>query len=273
MGDPEGHIPQVYGYVREFRPGRHTRVRHAPTPETQQETVQRAAEALGLGRPAIYQDAPSLDEGLWDDAANRGPFADRPAGGELSRRLRPGDTLIAAQADLLCRSLAELCGLFDRCERLGVRLVLCDFPTITGLAGPGGEELLRLVVTFGRAKRRARATETHEALGIRRHANRAVSAYPGYGFMWKREWDRKEMRYVKVKVPCPDERRVMGLILDWHIRGHDWCAITEHLAATGEINKDGRPWVRSRVIRACNAEVVLRAAEAAGAAEPAQAAQ
>lgn len=255
-----GSTGRDYGYVRVSTD------KQAASPEVQRDTMTRASGLQSKEIDAWFQDAPVQNpDGSWNDAAS-GKIAlpDRQAGGALCLRLKRGDTVWVAKIDRAFRKLSDCVLMLDRWERMGVGLVMCDFPMLTDLSNPFGKAMIQMVAIFAEVERKLISARTREALALRKRKGHANGKWPGYGFIWKKTWDPKQMKYVKVKTACPEERHIMQEILKWHLEGHSWDQIATHLTALGIFTKDDVPWSRSRIFRACKAELRLQADELGG---------
>lgn len=247
----------VYGYVRVSTD------KQAMSPEVQRDTIERTATRLGYGVDAYFQDAPVQNkDGSWSDAiSGKVPLPKRPAGEALCDRLKKGDVLIIAKIDRAFRNLSDCVIMLDRWERLGVSLVLCDFPMLGDMSNPFGKAMIQLVAIFAEIERKLISQRIREALALRKRKGHANGKYPGYGFRWQKQWSRERMRHVKVKVACPEERAVMREIVMRRMAGESFEHIQMTFVARGELTKDQTPWSLNRCKRAYFAELRLMAIE------------
>jgi DNA invertase Pin-like site-specific DNA recombinase len=248
---------QCYGYVRVSTD------QQALSPEGQRHTIEEAARRIGRSIDAWFEDAPTKNpDGSWNDAqSGKIPLPERKAGSTLCGRLKKGDILIVAKVDRAFRKLSDCVIMLDRWERLGISLVLCDFPMLGDLSNPFGKAMVQLVAVFAEIERKLISQRTKEALALRKRKGHANGKFPGYGMKWERRWDREQARFVKVKVADPEERRVMQEIVKRRMDGEGWEAIRVHLANQWVMTGDGKPWSRSRVQRAFQAELRLQVQE------------
>lgn len=248
---------KTYGYVRVSTD------KQAMSPEVQKNKIVEAAKANGRNVDGWFTDAPSKNpDGTFNDAqSGKVPIAERKAGRELCARLKQGDLVVVATVDRGFRKLSDMVVMLDRWERLGVNLILCDFPMLTDLSNPFQKAFIQIIGVFAEVERKLIAQRTREALALRKRKGHAVSKYAGYGFSWEKRWDREQSKYVKVKVSNEDERSAMKLIVKWKLDGHGWDAITEHLTDQGVLTKEGKPWSVMRVRRAFRAELALQSRE------------
>jgi DNA invertase Pin-like site-specific DNA recombinase len=250
-------LGRCYGYIRVSTD------KQALSPQVQRNTIEEAARRIGRSIDAWFEDAPTKNaDGSWNDAASgKVPLPERKAGRELCARLKKGDLVIAAKVDRAFRKLSDCVIMLDRWERLGVGLLLCDFPMLSDLTNPFGKAMIQIVAVFAEIERKLISQRTREALALRKRKGQAHSRYPGYGMRWERRWDAEQGKYVKVKVADPDERRVMREIVRWKLEGEGWDVITLRLEGQKIQTRAGTPWSRSRVIRAFQAELKLQALE------------
>src|SRR5260370_34401724 len=86
-----------------------------------------------------------------------------------------------------------------------------------------------------------------------RPTRRKAISHAGYGFRYKGARGRK------VRVEDPDERKVMGLIVEWHDQEkRSWKEIALRLLRQRIVTKKGRTWSPARCRRAYFAELELR---------------
>jgi DNA invertase Pin-like site-specific DNA recombinase len=250
-------VGKCYGYVRVSTD------KQALSPEVQRAHIEQAAQRLGVTVHAWFQDAPAINpDGSWNDAASgKVPLPERKAGRELCACLKRGDLVIAAKVDRAFRKLSDCVIMLDRWEKLGVGLLLCDFPMLSDLTNPFGKAMIQIVAVFAEIERKLISQRTKEALALRKRKGQAHSRYPGYGRRWERRWDSEQQKFVKFKVADPDERRVMREIVRWKLEGLGWDSITLQLGRQKILTKYGKPWSRSRIIRAFHAELALQTQE------------
>jgi DNA invertase Pin-like site-specific DNA recombinase len=238
-----------YGYLRA------STVKQEMSPEVQRDSIATFSRSLNF----------EIDEWFTDAAVSGSvPFDQRPAGGDLDRRLRRGDSIIFAKLDRGFRSTIDCLQCIDRWRRLDVKLYFADLGFMAiDPTSPHGEFMLTLMAALGRLERRCASIRTKEALALRKLKGHANGKYPGYGFMWERRFDREQGKYVKVKVEDPQERLVMKEIVKWRLDGHSFDAIREHVNYKLRlVTRDGRPWSESRIKRAFQAELQLMSQEA-----------
>src|SRR6478736_3246526 len=95
-------------------------------------TSSQGATGAGLDAQAsaILASFPEAD--VRAEIASGGKLAQRPELGRLLGELGRGDTLCVAKLDRLARNVADFCGLADRAQREGWRLVLLDLGVDSG---------------------------------------------------------------------------------------------------------------------------------------------
>jgi DNA invertase Pin-like site-specific DNA recombinase len=251
---PRTRAGRTFGYVRVSTD------KQAASPEAQRLAIETVARSAGRTIDAWFQDAPVQNpDGSWNDAqSGKVPISERKAGRELCTRLAKGDLVIMAKVDRGFRKLSDLVVMLDRWERLGVSLLMCDFPMLTDLSNPFQKAFVQMVGIFAEIERKLIAQRTREALAVRKRKGHAHGPWPGYGRKWERRWDPKQGKHVKVAVRDDEERRVMAQIVEWKLDGYGWDAITQRLSAQGVVTRKGKPWSRARVIRGFRAELKLR---------------
>jgi DNA invertase Pin-like site-specific DNA recombinase len=255
--EPDGPR-RVYGYVRVSTD------KQAASPEAQREAIKRAAERNGLAGDIVwFQDAPVQNpDGSWNDAASgKVALAERAAGKEMCGRLRRGDVVIVAKMDRAFRRLADCVLMLDKWQRLGVSVVICDFPMLVDLDNPYQMAMAQQCAVWAELERKLISQRTKEALALRKRKGQRHNRFAGYGFTFEKRYDPEQRRQVKVRVRDDEERSIMGQILKWKMDGHGWDSITEHLRKQGVQTKHGTPWSRARVMRAFQAELRLQAQE------------
>lgn len=252
---PVALLGRTYGYLRVSTD------RQALSPEVQRQIITETARRFGREIDTWFQDAPTQNaDGSWNDAQSGSiPLPERRAGRELCARLKRDDLVIVAKVDRAFRKLSDCVIMLDRWERVGVNLILCDFPMLSDLSNPFQKAFIQFVAIFGEIERKLTAQRTREALSLRKRKGHAFNQHPGFGFQWEKRWDATQKKYVKVKVTNHDERNVMREIVKWKLDGHTWDHIVDHLNYSLKLKtKNGTEWSRSRVIRAFRAELKLQ---------------
>ncbi len=246
-----------YGYIRVSTD------KQALSPDVQKGTIEATASRMGLRIDAWFQDAPvQKEDGSWNDAVSgKVPLTERTAGKELCARVKRGDTVFVAKVDRAFRKLSDCVIMLDRWERVGVGLMLCDFPMLSDLGNPFGKAMVQLVAVFAEIERKLISQRTKEALALRKRKGQANSRYAGYGFTYERRWDRERGKHVKVRVADPQERGLMRQIVKWKLEGYTWDAISLQFDKLKIVTKHETPWSRARIVRAFRAELLLQASE------------
>lgn len=250
-------VGKVYGYIRVSTD------RQALSPKAQREAIENAVRAIGRTVDAWFQDAPSVNaDGTFNDAqSGKIPLPERKAGRELCGRLKKGDLVVFGKVDRGFRRLSDLVIMLDRWERIGVNLMICDFPMLTDLGNAFQKAFVQMVGIFAEIERKLISQRTREALAVRKRKGHACGPWAGYGRKWQKQWDREQGKHVKVAVRDDAERAVMATIVKWKLDGYGWDVITEHLRTQGVLTGRGKPWSRARVIRGFQAELKLQAGE------------
>ncbi len=251
---------RTYGYLRVSTD------KQALSPEVQRQAIVEAAARMGRAVDAWFQDAVTQNpDGSWNDAqSGKIPLPERKAGKELCARLKKGDLVIIAKVDRAFRKLSDCVVMLDRWERVGVSLLMCDFPMLCDLGNVFQKAFIQFIAIFGEIERKLIAQRTREALALKKRKGHAYGPWAGYGSKWERRWDRERQKHVKVKVRDDAERGVMATIVRWKLDGFGWDAVTDHLRGQGVVTAKGKPWSRARVIRGFQAELALQAKEVSG---------
>ncbi len=248
--------PQVFGYVRVSADNKND------SPADQRLMIADLAARNNLTVDAYFQDAPVQNkDGSWNDAqSGRISLIDRPAGGEMCKRIRvnAGDIVIVTKMDRLFRKLSDCAITLDRWERAGVRLLAGDFPMFADLADPYQKALQQMIAVFAELSRKLSAQRIREAHACRRREGRAQSKYAGYGFKWEERYDKELGKKKKHRVADPEERAIMKQILEWRLQNHTFEQIYWHLQRLKIRTKLGTEWSLARVYRAFDAELKLQ---------------
>jgi DNA invertase Pin-like site-specific DNA recombinase len=191
--------------------------------EAQEAAIRGYAEAHALGDPRVFVD-PATSGKL--------PFGDRPAGGELLDRIRPGDHLIVTRIDRGWRSLLDFLECFEVLNRKDICLHVIDFggnqiDPRTSI----GKLVFRILAVVAELERemigdRIRSSIRHQrSLGIY-HSPRSAAAI---GFTAAKAPGGKGF----IRVPDVEARKLMAQMLDWHESGWSCEQISRHLNASG----------------------------------------
>lgn len=141
----------IYGYIRV------STAEQASDDRSSLEAQRRKIEAI-----AQLADK-SLDRVFEEPGVSGGkPLADRPAGGELTRLLHSGDTLIVAKLDRAFRNAADALHMAEQWKRQGVDLILADMgsePVTQNGVSKMFFGMLALVAEFERERIKERLAE------------------------------------------------------------------------------------------------------------------
>jgi DNA invertase Pin-like site-specific DNA recombinase len=245
--------PRAYSYVRA------STLKQDISPDAQKATIEAQATALGLVIDACFQD-------LGESGGKR--FDQRPEGRNLCEQLAHGDHLFVAKLDRAFRNTVDCLTMVECWKKLGVKLHFCDLGAMPiDPTTPIGEFILTIMAAVAKLEREFIRQRTREALALRKRKGHCNGLYPGYGFAWRKQWDPKQQKTIKVRVPCPEERAVMKSIVGWRLEGQSFDAIRQHVQYELRLlTKDGREWSRARIVRAFLAELELQKRETEGAA-------
>jgi DNA invertase Pin-like site-specific DNA recombinase len=184
----------VYGYARvsTFEQAGGTSL------EEQQRKIEGIALMRGLELARMFQE-PAVSGSL--------PLEDRPAGGELYRTLRAGDTLVVAKLDRAFRNAADALAKADAWKRAGIKLIVADMgadPVTDNGVAKLFFGMLALVAEFERERILERTNE-----GRRAKARRGGHVGGTAPFGYRVEGRGREARLVEV----PEEQAAIRTIL------------------------------------------------------------
>lgn len=248
--------PRCYAYIRV------STSRQQLSPEAQRDTITKCAASLGKTIDQWFQDAPIVRKnGKLNDAVSGGvAFLKRKAGRELHDHLREGDILFISRLDRGFRGTKDAVNCHDIWKRMGVRLIICDFPGID-MTSPMGELVFTILAAVAQFEKALIRERTREALDAKRREGWVFGVDPPYGFAFAKSKDPQSRKWVRVLRPDPEERAVMGQIAAYYEQKCTTDEIVAFLAAAEIRTRAGRPWRRARVYRAWRAERELRLKE------------
>jgi putative DNA-invertase from lambdoid prophage Rac len=242
---------RAYGYIRA------STLKQDISPEAQKATIEAQATALGLVIDACYQD-------VGESGSKR--FDQRPEGRNLCDQLAQGDHLFVSKLDRAFRNTIDCLTMVEKWKQLGVKLHFCDLGAMPiDPTTPIGEFILTIMAAVAKLEREFIRQRTREALALRKRQGHGLGKYPGYGFAWCKQWDAKQQKTVKRRVPCLEERAVMRSIVGWRLEGKSFDAIRQHIQYELRlVTKEGSEWSRARIVRAFLAELELQKRETEG---------
>jgi DNA invertase Pin-like site-specific DNA recombinase len=250
MSNPD-RKPRAYGYCRA------STKKQVESPETQKENIKKYAVFNDLGDVTFFVDAAKSGKTAW---------ADRDAGKELFRQVRPGDHVVVSRLDRAFRRLADCVAVLEQFKRMGVKLHICNMlGGAIDLSQPMGVFLIHILAAFAELERAFISERTKDGLAQRKRKNVAHTRFPGYGRKWEKRW--VEGKLAKVPVRDDEERNVMRSILAWRMQDEplSWKQISDHLTYTLKLRtREGYLWDVNRVKRACQAELKLQLQEQRG---------
>jgi DNA invertase Pin-like site-specific DNA recombinase len=240
-------MPSAHGYVR------------TSTFDQENGLQVQAEQVESFYRQTLFPKYPGL---AWGGTANEPgvsggkPFTLRKVGAELDKLLQEGDHLIVSKLDRGFRDTLDFLTMERAWKERGIVLHVLDLPFL----GPDLPDYLAdfirtamaMVAQFERGRIRTRTREVKAWL--KKHG-RPTNGHAGYGFQFVGPAGNKK------RVRHDREREVMGWILQQHLTGKTWHSIWLELLQQGERTKEGNEWSIMRIIRACRAELLLRAQE------------
>jgi DNA invertase Pin-like site-specific DNA recombinase len=227
------------------------------TIEVQRETIRNYVALNRLPDPVFFADAATT---------SKIPLKQREAGCELLTRLRPGDHVVIAKLDRMCRSRRDMLDTLEYLERVGVRLHICN---LAGGAVDMGTPIGRLVIgvlsEFAAFEREMISERTKEAMARVKRKGQRVSGWANYGFQWVKKYDRDTGGYKWTQVPDPEERAIMKKIVAWRAQDPplSWDQCRQKITYELKLRtRRGKEWSRSRCFAAWRAELILQIKEA-----------
>lgn len=188
-------------------------------------------------------------------------LADRPAGAELLKRLKRGDTVIIARLDRAFRRASDSLMTIERWVKQGINLHIVSFGGDSINMGSAiGKMLLQLLAAFSEFERSLISERTKEGLKLR-----AGNPPMGYRVRIVKDPTRPKGKRGIFEFD-PDERRHMAQILKWHEEGFGIREIARkcYAARFKRAPRHGRPaadWNKDSVILAIKLERQYQAME------------
>ncbi len=211
-----------------------------------------------MGAYALANDLPRPTYFIDNAISGKTPWENRPAGKELFGMLRPGDHVIISKLDRAFRSLSDCVQVFDRFERLGVKVHVVNLMGgALDLSSSMGRFIVHVLAAFAELERAFISERTKDGMQGKKSNHKRYCHYAGYGFKWDRRWEKG--KWVQFRVADPVERNVMKSIHKWRTQQDplSWEEIVDHLAGLGLKTKEGLPWDLNRVRRCARAEAAL----------------
>ncbi len=242
--------PRNYGYLRA------STLTQELSPEAQRFEISTHAAREGV----------TIDTWIEDPATtSKIRFDKRDGGAEFVRLAKSEDTLWISKLDRAFRSLADCAVMLDAWERKGIGLRICDIGGQFDITTPHGKGFLQIMAVIAEMERKLNSVRTREALAVLKRAGKANGRYAGYGFKWRRVWDKDRNNgnggWTKHKVANPEERAMMAEIAKWRMEGLDYESIYFHMLKHKLKTTDGKEWSLDRIKRAYQAELQLKLAE------------
>lgn len=177
--------------------------------EVQKELVENAFRQL-----IALQKIPANSVLQWfpDDAVSASVnFYERPAGEAIGLLCKPGDIILAACFDRICRSVADFCHILEVVEREKVILNVLDFGIDTSTSV--GQLIGKVMACFKEYEKREVSRRTKEAVAYRKANGLPIASMPWCGYYIHKK-KIGSGKYHKTFKPCPDSRRIALYIMD-----------------------------------------------------------
>lgn len=166
------------------------------------------------------------------------PFANRPQGCILGRKLEKGDVVIFAKLDRGFRDTRDTLDTVKAWEARGVRAMFLDLNVDTGTAI--GMFILTTAAAIATMERE-RAGERMREFQRKRKAEGRPHTRPPYGYKNVGAKGKREF------AEDPEQRKVGKLILQWRLQNYPWEAIYWALIRRGAKQRNGNEYSRSTI--------------------------
>src|SRR6266478_1276778 len=231
-----GIVPTVYGYTRP--------IYASPSSDSQRADIENYFAQLqpeGFAYGGCFSDPSDT---------NRVPLVEREAGRELDRRLQPGDQVVFSTLLVWARPRGFWRTAEDWIKRgIGVHVVDIGLDTRTENGKIGMGVIQSCSEAFDDILPREEACAS---VAKKRSLKKALNGNPPLGF--KLVGPKGDRRCV----PDPEEREVMGQILEWYKEGYSTDRIYFALIENRVRTRQGREWGRTRIWEAIRSPLRLR---------------
>ena len=197
-------------------------------PKAQADAIERWLSNRTAGPDEIVID-------LFDDGVSASiPLDKRPAGSEIMKRAKAGDTILVARLDRLFRSVSDAANSIENWEKAGITLV--SISEGFDMKSPLGRAMCHLASVFAELERSLIRTRTRAALQAKKARGERVGAVP-YG------WDDAD----GLLVANSREQGVLAEIKSCHAAGLSFHQIAAKLNRDGVRAKKGGNWLAQSV--------------------------
>lgn len=163
------------------------------------------------------------------------PFAKRPEGSALFKRVEAGDTIIATKLDRMFRNSLDALNTLDALRERGVDLVLLDLGTSSVTTNGIGRVLFTVMGAFAQFDRERIKERQAEGIAAKRAKNGHVGGLAPFGYCV--EGEGKAARLI------PDDREQATVARARILRagGMTFRGIAQRLATEGHLSRAGTP--------------------------------
>jgi DNA invertase Pin-like site-specific DNA recombinase len=234
--------PVAYGYARVSTAGQ---AEFGKSLEVQRERL-KAYYDKTLAGAALWGDVfvdSERGKGKKNGVSGKTRMANRPAGSELIKRLRPGDHVIINDISRAWRSFRDAVNCMEEWIEKGIVLHIVREGVNTSTVY--GQTFVRLMAIFAQVHREMISEQTKEVMRARKKSGKMVGGVPGYGLRY--EGIKGHRRLV------PDERELdaMSMIARMHdVENMEFDQIYFALLKANVRTREDKPWSRSRIWRA-----------------------
>lgn len=174
----------------------------------------------------------------------------RPAGADLLKTARRGDTVIAAKLDRMFRNSMDALVTAEQFKEKGIHLVLFDL----GQDPITSDGMAKLVFTIFAALADAERTRINERIAEGKAAKRAKGGlthrFPAYGY--RRVGHGRE---AMVEIDPQEQQVIERIKREVGQGGYTYDTIASRLAADGLMRRNGKPFTRGSIYEIAHREV------------------
>lgn len=229
--------PRVFAYVRV------STHKQEHSCEAQRTLIEKYCSNKGLANPQFFVDTA---------VSAKSSLNERPAGGELVRRLRPGDHLVITRLDRAFRKFRDCVMCMEEWmdQKINFHCLQLGGESLD-LSTPIGKYMVRMLSATAQFEREIVSERTREVIHTQ-----LTYEFPNMGFKWDKVKDKSRAKgWRKIMVVDEVERAQMAQILHWKQQGMTFTNIQNHINELGWKRSMGRVWSRKAIWKAVHAEL------------------
>lgn len=182
------------------------------------------------------------------------PLAERPAGGEMMRLVRRGDVVIASKMDRIFRNASDALVCAQKFRAAGVGLILCDMG-VDPVTGSGAAKMFfGMLAMFAEFERDRIAERTADGRRGKKAKGGHVGGHAPYGY--RADGSGRSAMLVEY---LPEQKTIAG-IRELAGKGLGPTAIARELTYAGVLNREGKPFAKTQIVRILGREEMEKAA-------------